>query len=215
MLLAEFIILFIAVPTTVALIEMPFHLVFLPMFFVFICAVWKTIQSGNVNWSMIWTGEQPEQEKQQLKILLFRFPILAFLLLALIKIYYPDNFLNFPQQYPGFFILFIVLYPLLSVIPQEFLYRTFFFKRYRVLFKQPLLMVVASTIVFSYLHIIFHNIESVLLTLIGGYLFSQTYRGSGSLRLVTLAGTLADDHHPLGHCGVADRRRVPAWRSLH
>ncbi len=44
------------------------------------------------------------------------------------------------------------MYPLLSVLPQEFLYRIFLFERYGVLFPGRLQMVLASAVVFSLLH---------------------------------------------------------------
>ncbi len=49
--------------------------------------------------------------------------------LATIEIY-PHVFLSMPYYRPMLWLAVLVLYPLLSVIPQELVYRTFFFHRY-------------------------------------------------------------------------------------
>ncbi|MGF1451512.1 MAG: CPBP family intramembrane glutamic endopeptidase [Opitutales bacterium] len=95
---------------------------------------------------------------------------------------YPDMFLGFIQRSPGFFLLVCVLYPILSVWPQEFLYRRFYFARYAGIIPGGNTgLVLSSALLFGWLHIIFGNWLSVSLTLVGGWLFSDTYRRSGSL----------------------------------
>lgn len=51
-------------------------------------------------------------------------------------------------------------------------------------------MILASTIAFSYLHIMYNNYESVILTLVGGYFFSRSYEVTRSLLLVTFEHSL-------------------------
>jgi membrane protease YdiL (CAAX protease family) len=82
--------------------------------------------------------------------------------------------------------LVFLLYPLLSVYPQEFLYRAFFFHRYEPLFGRGWGMLMASALAFAFVHIIFRNWLAVGLCLIGGFLFSVTYQTSGSLLLACL-----------------------------
>jgi len=75
---------------------------------------------------------------------------------------------------------------LLSVIPQEILYRVFFFHRYRELFPGKGLLLFASTVVFSFVHIIYLNLVAVALTLAGGYFFSKTYQETDSFLLTVI-----------------------------
>ena len=49
------------------------------------------------------------------------------------------------------------------------------------LFGSPRRSLLAGALVFSYGHIVFHNLWAVLFTFIGGLLFLQTYRKSQSL----------------------------------
>jgi membrane protease YdiL (CAAX protease family) len=186
----EFITLFVILPAAVSLTDMPFYVVFMPMFAAFAYAVWWLFYVQKMHWEDFWRSHPPAIEKKQLRFILQRFLVCSFLLLGLLLLLYPGNFLNFPRQYPLFFLFFIVLYPVLSVLPQELLYRTFFFKRYRLIFRQPVSMIMASTLSFGFLHIIFHNYLAILLTLVGGYFFSRTYNVTRSLYLVCFEHSL-------------------------
>jgi membrane protease YdiL (CAAX protease family) len=107
-------------------------------------------------------------------------------LTAGVLIFEPQSFLAFPRQATFFWALVMVLYPLVSVYPQEIIYRTFFFHRYRDLFPKRWQMISASAIAFGYVHIIFENVLAVALTLLGGFLFARTYDRSRSTIVVSL-----------------------------
>jgi len=96
----------------------------------------------------------------------------------------PGRFLNFPRERPWLWLAVMVLYPVLSVFPQELFYRVYFFRQFRSLFGDRWGMVIASLVAFSWVHIIFRNPYAIGLTAVGGYYFADTYRRSGSLRLV-------------------------------
>lgn len=91
----------------------------------------------------------------------------------------------FPRHHSGLWVLFLIFYPLLSVYPQELVYRAFFFHRYRPLFGAGRVMVAANAIAFGYLHVIFANPMAVLLASIGGVVFAYRYDRTRSLLLVT------------------------------
>jgi uncharacterized protein len=118
------------------------------------------------------------------------FPILKQSVLActaiglLVWYFLPEKFLLFPQERPALWAMVMLLYPLLSVIPQELIFRPFFFNRYRALFATPMLMLCTSAITFGFAHIIFQNWVSVTLCIAGGYLFARTYARTKSLALV-------------------------------
>jgi membrane protease YdiL (CAAX protease family) len=80
----------------------------------------------------------------------------------------------------------MLLYPLLSALPQELIYRAFFFQRYDRLFPSEQWLGITSAIAFSALHIIYDNWWAVGLSLIGGFIFVETYRKSKSLYWVSL-----------------------------
>lgn len=89
-----------------------------------------------------------------------------------------------------YLILLILLYPLLSVIPQELVFRTFFFHRYRKLFNSLSGCAIASGLCFGYAHIIYGNWTAVVLATIGGMLFSYRYMKTNATNIVVLEHSL-------------------------
>jgi len=98
-------------------------------------------------------------------------------------------------QHPKIWVLVIMAYPIISVLPQELIYRVYFFERYRPLFGRGFGMIAANAVAFSIGHIVFRNWPAVVLTLLGGLLFAKTYERTLSLRLVAV-------EHALYGCAV-------------
>ena len=94
--------------------------------------------------------------------------------------------LSLVHRAPLVWLMIMVLYPLLSVYPQELIFRAYFFQRYRPLFGTGWTMITASAVAFGFVHIIFGNWIAVVLTLVGGFLFALTYHESGSMLLACL-----------------------------
>jgi len=46
----------------------------------------------------------------------------------------PERLFRFPRESTALWVKFLLVYPVLSVLPQEFLYRTYFMQRYEPLF---------------------------------------------------------------------------------
>jgi uncharacterized protein len=103
-----------------------------------------------------------------------------------VSLFAPQLLFSLIRRSPWFWALIFLLYPLLSVYPQELLYRAFFFHRYQPLFGNGWGMLAASALAFGFVHIIFRNWLAVGLCVIGGFLFSLTYQTSGSLLLACL-----------------------------
>ena len=103
----------------------------------------------------------------------------ALLVGVAVAVWRPELLFGFPRREPRWWLVVMVLYPLLSVYPQEILFRTFFFHRYRSLMGTEGL-VWTSAAVFGLAHLFFGNWVAPALTAIGGYLFARTYARSGS-----------------------------------
>ncbi len=117
----------------------------------------------------------------------------AFCLLPLglaVRLFAPELLFSLVKRAPAFWALVMVLYPLVSVFPQELLYRAFLFHRYEPLYGSALAMPIASALAFGFVHLIFRNWLSVGLCILGGLLFAVTYRSSGSLLLACLEHAL-------------------------
>jgi uncharacterized protein len=100
-----------------------------------------------------------------------------------VRLFAPELLFSLVKRTPLFWAVIMLLYPLLSVYPQELIYRAFCFHRYQPLFGSGWVMVLASALTFGFVHIIFGNWVAVGLCVIGGLLFAMTYQASGSLLL--------------------------------
>jgi uncharacterized protein len=103
-----------------------------------------------------------------------------------VRLFAPELLFSLLKRNPVLWAAIMLLYPLLSVYPQELIYRAFCFHRYQPLFGSGWVMVLASALAFGFVHIIFGNWLAVGLCVIGGLLFAMTYQCSGSLLLACL-----------------------------
>ena len=87
----------------------------------------------------------------------------------------PDLLLTFPRFYPEVWLLILVTYPLLSVYPQEVIFRAFLFHRYHALFPSRWGKVTASGLTFGFAHIVFANWVAPAMTAVMGIQFALTY----------------------------------------
>ncbi len=120
------------------------------------------------------------------KTILMRSLIIMPTLLGIIWILFPEQLFAFPAERPVVWMVVMVLYPVLSALPQEFIYRTFFFYRYDDLFSLPNATVITSAAAFAFAHIVYDNWWAVGLSFIAGLLFGLTYAKTKSLFLVTV-----------------------------
>ncbi|WP_438865249.1 CPBP family glutamic-type intramembrane protease [Neptunicella sp.] len=98
----------------------------------------------------------------------------------------PDLFLSLPIQQPYIWLTTLLLYPILSVIQQELIFRTFFFHRFKQLFPGKTLRVALSTLCFSMLHSLYGNWIAVTVSALGGLLFGLTYLNTKSTLIVVI-----------------------------
>ncbi len=87
---------------------------------------------------------------------------------------------------PDLWLKMILIYLFLSVIPQEFVYRVFYFLRYRKLFKNNRVFFFVNALVFSLAHLMFDSLLVLCITFIGGYIFAFTYYKTKSMFWVSV-----------------------------
>jgi membrane protease YdiL (CAAX protease family) len=80
----------------------------------------------------------------------------------------------------------LVMYPLLSALPQELIFCNFFFTRYKPYFGEGALMIFMSALVFAYAHMLYINPVAPTFSFLGGLIFASTYSKTKSLALVTI-----------------------------
>jgi uncharacterized protein len=94
----------------------------------------------------------------------------------------PEDFLAFPTARPWLWATVMLLYPLLSALPQELIYRTFFFHRYGALFgDRRWLAIAVNGALFGFGHVIFDSAVSVILSGVLGVLLAYRYTENRSV----------------------------------
>lgn len=92
-----------------------------------------------------------------------------------------DNLFNLPAGNIWLWLMLCIFYPVFSAYGQEVVYRTFLFNRYRKLFKNERLLIIASGVTFSYVHIVYYSHISILLTLFAGLYLARVYSKTRSV----------------------------------
>jgi membrane protease YdiL (CAAX protease family) len=100
--------------------------------------------------------------------------------------YAPERLFYLPQNMPEILPRILILYPLLSALPQEYIFCRFFFKRYEPFFGSGWFMIIMSAIVFAFAHVLFINPVAPTLGFVAGLIFAHTYWKTKSLALVTV-----------------------------
>lgn len=127
---------------------------------------------------------------QNMKPILLRWIPASIAMVLFILWYDPERAFFLPKHAPHIIPGLVAGYPIISALPQEFIFCTFFFARYKPFFGTGKLMVLASAIVFAYAHILYINPVAPTLSFIGGLIFALTFLKHRSLALVTIEHSL-------------------------
>ncbi len=117
----------------------------------------------------------------KLKPLLSRSILVLIILLIATYLIIPDQLFYLPLNITWLWVVIVLFYPVWSVIPQELIYRTFFFHRYRNIFPNKWGMIIANTLAFSFMHIIFENIVAIVFSFAAGLILAILYSKHKSL----------------------------------
>jgi membrane protease YdiL (CAAX protease family) len=128
----------------------------------------------NNNWQAFW------------KSTIIKLLIIAFITSLFVWFTEKESLFSVLLNKPKLWALILLFYSLFSVYPQELLYRTFFFKRYKILFKNEYVFIFINALLFSLAHLFFKNMLVLLLTFVGGILFAFTFKKTKSTFLVSI-----------------------------
>ncbi|MFD4675038.1 CPBP family intramembrane glutamic endopeptidase [Lentzea sp. NPDC058450] len=118
-------------------------------------------------------------EAVRLRPILTLWALAAAAAIAVVAVAFPARLFELPREQPLLWLAVMVFYPLLSVYPQELVFRAFLFERYGQAFGAW--TVAASAAAFGFVHIIFGSWVSVVLSAVGGWLFATRYQRTRSL----------------------------------
>lgn len=72
-----------------------------------------------------------------------------------------------------------LLYPILSALPQELIFRVLFFHRFGSLFPDPRVAVLVNAAVFAFAHLMYWSVVVSIMTFVGGVIFALAYLWRG------------------------------------
>lgn len=183
---AEFAAIFIALP--IALYFLPPRGWLIPLILVGGLASWLLLRADRT-----FDRKQffiPRSARRHLPISLALFALAAAVLTVFTLLIIPERFFSFPRQNPMVWAMVMLLYPLLSALPQELIFRTFLFHRYAPIFPTAAARITASAVAFAGAHAFLNTVIAVVFSLLGGIIFAWTYHRSRSTILVWLEHAL-------------------------
>lgn len=128
---------------------------------------------------------------RQFVSILLMFAFLGGITATYVAQYYPQLFLEFPRNRPETYQRIMLLYPLMSVIAQELVYRTFFFHRYGVLFGSAWwLAIILNGVLFGLGHVVIGTPLAIYGCMVAGTLFAWRYAVTRSFWAVFFEHTL-------------------------
>lgn len=184
----ELSLLFFLTPLLVFLLISDQETWLMPMLFVTgaACLV-VLLRDNNFKRFRLWL---PASYSVHLRAVLKLFIPCALLLAVCAYLVTPDIFFILPREELPFWLLTLAIYPIVSVIPQELIFRTFFFHRYKGIIPSKTFRWLLSTLCFAFAHIVYGNWIAVGLSLCGGLLFGYRYMQTRSTMLVVIEHSL-------------------------
>ncbi len=95
------------------------------------------------------------------------------------------------RQQPGLLLLILCLYPLLSALPQELVFRALFFRRYAPILPRGKAALWLNAAVFSFAHLMYWNLLVAGMTFAGGLVFAHVYARQGNFPLAVALHAVA------------------------
>lgn len=179
MLLAECIILFFLLPTSLFFWRKWFAFKIIPLVLLLALLAYLLLRRDpNFDRQTIWIVKQP---LTHFKDILLTFLPVAMIMTYLASLFLTDHFFAFPLSQPGEWLLVVVFYPLAAAYPQEIIFRSFFFHRYRSVFPGWKSAIFFNALSFSLAHAVYFNWVAFSLTFLGGLLFAYRYVKTGTL----------------------------------
>jgi hypothetical protein len=172
-LISELVALFVFLPVILYL-DIPLSLKIASVSAGFLYSIWVLLRSGLLNSKTLFFINL----QKFIKTILFRFLVVVIITTAVIYFTDPGNLFIVVRKAPLMWIGFTFIYALLSVYPQELIYR------------HTITLIVLNAIFFSLAHVVFLNWRVLIITFVGGLLFATTFLKSRSLMVTSIEHAL-------------------------
>ena len=167
----EFVLLFFGIPTLIFLDQdfiRPSIFILPVLVFIFLLLRRNT----DFKWRELITWSVPRHTLYVSALIIL---VSALLMLGYVWMFERENLFNLPRANIWIYLALCIFYPVFSAYGQEIIYRTFLARRYSAIFHRSWQFVLASAVSFSFLHIVYYDPVSMILTFIGGLYFAWIY----------------------------------------
>lgn len=169
----EFVALYVGAPLLIALF-LPPQMLFRALLLVTLVGLVLLWRTGGFDWRSLLRGKRmPWREIAGIAIGTL---ILGTLILGLTR---PEATFVLLRSRPEFMLLIWLLYPLLSALPQELVFRPLFFHRYGALLPPGKAAIGLNAVLFSFAHLMYWSWIVTALTFVGGWFFARAYLRHG------------------------------------
>ncbi|MCQ0971184.1 CPBP family glutamic-type intramembrane protease [Paracoccus sp. TK19116] len=167
---AEFAALYIGAPLAIALFLPPRQMFTALILFSLagLVLLWRT---GGFEWRSLFRGWRriPWGEVALIAVLTLVTGV------AILWLTRPGALFGILRTRPEFMLVIWSLYPLLSALPQELIFRPLFFHRFGSLFPDMRVALLVNAAIFSFAHLMYWSVIVTILTFAGGLVFARAY----------------------------------------
>lgn len=170
----EFAALYIGAPLAIALF-MPGHLLFEALALLMVAGMLLLWRTGGFGWHSLVRGWRRVPWQEILGI------VVATLITGVVILWFsnPARLFDIPRNRPEILLMIWPLYPLLSALPQELIFRPLFFHRYGTLLPAGRGAIAINAAIFSFAHLMYWSWVVALMTFVGGWVFARAYLRHG------------------------------------
>jgi uncharacterized protein len=179
----ELLVLFVALPLVIALVLPPGSM-FPALFAGTALGLWLLHRTPDFHWRDLGQGRVAWRWVAV-------FAVVTFSVALTVSLATTGDPLGFIRADPGFFLLVMVFYPLLSALPQELVFRVLWFRRYGAILPGGWPGIVLNAAVFSLAHLMYWSGIVAAMTFAGGLAFAWAYRRRGSFAMAVVMHGLA------------------------
>lgn len=181
---AEFIGFYIVLPVVLALV-MPPRALFPVLLGMTAVGLWLLARTDGFEWAELRRGRVDGW-------LVAGFAVVVVAVSAgAVEAFAPASFLGLIRRNPEFYGVIVVLYPILSALPQELLFRVLYYRRYGALLPGGGAGLALNGAVFSLAHLMFWSWVVSAMTFAGGAIFAWAYARRGSFPLAVVLHSVA------------------------
>ncbi|WP_460274445.1 CPBP family glutamic-type intramembrane protease [Celeribacter sp. ULVN23_4] len=182
----EFIGLFVSTPIVVAIYLPPSAMLLVLLLFT-VVGLLLLHRTPDFHWRDLTVGWR----QIEWRIVAFFALVTAAVSFAIVALVVPEAFLVLWRLNPVAWLVVMALYPVLSALPQEFLFRPLFFRRYASILPQGTAALFLNAGVFSLAHLLYWNWVVAAMTFAGGLAFAWAYQVKRSFPLAVALHAVA------------------------